>query len=146
MRFLPALLLVLVLAFAPAPVLADATDRENPTVDLWSEIITIAAGASAISTVDISLAEIEGLDWYLTSAAAINIGVQVRNSNAYAGPYSYWTSINGTSSTTTFSITGTSPVYNGTDLRLFPSHWLEIKFVNNGAATITVRRATLYKY
>jgi len=134
---------ILAAALIAAPAAADDSARVDTTLDLIATSTTLAAGASTIVTRDVSMSEVQGLDWYMTSAAAISCAVQIRASNAFAGPYDYPASINDTSTTTTFTITDGT---NATDLRLIPAKWQEFTFVNNGAASLVLRRVTLFTY
>lgn len=137
-RFLLAILLL------AAPLQADDANRTNTTLDLISSgTTTLAAGASLLRTRQLDLSEVQGLDWYMTSPSAISVTFEIRSSNSSSGPFDYGTSINNTNTTNSFS---TADGTNATDLRLVPAKWHEFKLINNGAATVTLRRVTLFTY
>lgn len=138
--------LILILLLAVARVQADDISRANPTADVVASTTVLATSGTnqtRTTTIDISASERWGIDWQMSSAATINVQVQYRSSNAYAGPYAYATSVSGVTLTTTTAIS-TSPG----SVQIFPgaTRWLEVKLVNNGAASVTVTRCTLFKY
>lgn len=143
MRYLLGLLVLLVLLLIAVPVLADDSGRVNVTADVVATTTALGAGASRITTHDKGSAETFGLDWYMTTSGSVNVEVQLRTSNAYAGPYDYPVSVRSTAFTTRTTITDG---LNATDLLLCPARYLQVKLINYDASSVTLRRVTLYKY
>ena len=104
---------------------------------------TIAAGATKICTVEIGAGEIQGLFSYMTSDATLNVQLQFRTSNTWAGPYVYGTSVNSIPMTTAFTIT-TSVV--STDLLLAPNRYVQVTAVNNGSAGARCRDVSVFNF
>ena len=118
--------------------------RTGLTADIVAASTALAVGASTTAVViDVGDAETFGLDWVITSGAAIAVQVQIRASNSSTGPWDYPASIRSTTFTTTTTI---SDGTNATDIALCPARYIQVILVNNGTASATITRMTLYKY
>ena len=135
--------LVLAVFLACLPLAANDANRTDLTLDVISSSTTLAAAATTAIIRTVGQSEIQGLDWYITSASAVNIGVVIKSSNSATGPWATWTSVPGTTATTSWTITSGT---NGTDLRLFPSKYIQITLTNNAAVSATIVRMSLFTY
>lgn len=123
--------------------IADDGSRSNVTRDVVTTTTTISVGATIVRTVEIGSSEIQGICWYITSAASVNVELQFRHSNSYSGPYDYAGSINSSPTTTRTTVTDGT---NCTDLWLCPSKYVQVSFVNNGGASAVVRSCSMFTY
>lgn len=149
-RFFLAACLAILLPLASQ---ANDASRTDTTLDLISSSTTLTAGASTtLSAADVGQSEIQGMDWDASSAATFTLSMTLKYSNSPTGPFSTWTSETGTDHTSSFTTpsaalsSGTYYLRGGTDLRLFPARYVQITITNDGAATVTLSRVTMFTY
>ena len=107
---------------------------------------TLAPSASITTTDTFTLgkSETQGLDWDLASSGAINLHIELLQSNSPSGPFTKWGSPNAAGVNVTNDLTVTTTV-DGTSLSLSPSGHMKIKLTNNSAASLTINRFTLFE-
>ncbi len=113
--------------------------------DLVFEDTDIGIGLSTTTTEVFNLGntEIQAIDWDLDSAGAINMRIEILQSNSQSGPFVKWSNPTAAGTTTQNDISTTVET-DGSDLQLAPSGYVKLKITNNGLSILTINRMTMY--
>ena len=108
-----------------------------------SKVLAIAGVLTIDEILGLGKSEIQGMDWNLSSTAVINLKVEIFQSNDQKGPFVLWSSPTLVGSAVSNIVT-ISTTIDGTNLRLAPSAFAQIKLTNLGAAALTINRLTIF--